>query len=621
MSIVINIILILASIVLIVAVLMQEGNKQGLGAIGGAAETFMGKSKAKGAEGKLLLITKITAAVFVVLAIVATWWNLRAWTVKYYDANGNEYYPAIGSVEANDATYKNTIAQYEKEGTSEAQLKKNIVANTASFTRGADITYVTVPAKEGHSGEWVLAEKKDGKIVAKEGALPTKMPAANVLVMVKYTVNQYELTVVNPDDAEGESFTTGKLDYGTELNYEELGYTAPQAEEGEYLLYSTSETALDNPALYNAKLPETMPASEDGATTYYAYLVKGNCVEFYEEKDGEFVEYYPTIMSSLEYNKLLATYYGYDTEDYDTAAEYKEIVENIGKDIENEEEKELEKDYYRPFVQEGSHLHDAVAYDVPNVPEGKVGVWETENGKELKDLEEMGTERVKLYATYYDAVTLTFTEVKPEGAAEDYALAADKTVTGKAGDAITEDMLPSKEHAAVEWIDAVPETFPEADATYTYKLIPDTKLTFTEKKAEGEEGEAKTETVYGQPGSALTEDMLPAYEGFEIEWNEALPETFPEADATYTFKLNPVEEKAEDIVLTFTEKTPEDAGEDFEPKTFEITGKAGEAIDANEWLRYEGFTGEAVEGETLPEVFPEEAAEYSFTLKEIETEP
>ena len=37
MTIFINILLILISLVLIVAVLMQEGNKQGLGAIGGAA--------------------------------------------------------------------------------------------------------------------------------------------------------------------------------------------------------------------------------------------------------------------------------------------------------------------------------------------------------------------------------------------------------------------------------------------------------------------------------------------------------------------------------------------------------------------------------------------------------
>lgn len=72
LMIVINILLILVAIVLIVVVLLQQGQRQGLGAIGGGAETFFGKSKAKSYEGKLLLITKIGAAIFVVLAIVMT---------------------------------------------------------------------------------------------------------------------------------------------------------------------------------------------------------------------------------------------------------------------------------------------------------------------------------------------------------------------------------------------------------------------------------------------------------------------------------------------------------------------------------------------------------------------
>lgn len=72
LSIIIDIVLILISIALIVAVLMQEGQRQGLGAIGGGAETFFGKNKAKSMEGRLQKYTKIAAAVFIVLAIVAT---------------------------------------------------------------------------------------------------------------------------------------------------------------------------------------------------------------------------------------------------------------------------------------------------------------------------------------------------------------------------------------------------------------------------------------------------------------------------------------------------------------------------------------------------------------------
>ena len=72
LAIIVDIILILVSILLIVAVLMQEGQRQGLGAIGGGAETFFGKNKAKSMEGRLQKITKIAAAVFIVLAIAAT---------------------------------------------------------------------------------------------------------------------------------------------------------------------------------------------------------------------------------------------------------------------------------------------------------------------------------------------------------------------------------------------------------------------------------------------------------------------------------------------------------------------------------------------------------------------
>ena len=72
LSIIVSIILILVSIVLIVAVLMQQGQRQGLGAIGGGAETFLGKNKAKSIEGKLAKITKIAAVVFIVLAIAST---------------------------------------------------------------------------------------------------------------------------------------------------------------------------------------------------------------------------------------------------------------------------------------------------------------------------------------------------------------------------------------------------------------------------------------------------------------------------------------------------------------------------------------------------------------------
>ena len=67
-----NVFLLIAAVVLVVAVLMQDGNSQGIGAVSGGAETFFGKTKARGIDEELKLITKITAVVFIVLAIVMT---------------------------------------------------------------------------------------------------------------------------------------------------------------------------------------------------------------------------------------------------------------------------------------------------------------------------------------------------------------------------------------------------------------------------------------------------------------------------------------------------------------------------------------------------------------------
>lgn len=68
--IILDVILLLSSLVLIVAVLMQPGKSAGLsGAISGGAETFFGKNKAKSYEGKLVLATKITATTVFVLSL------------------------------------------------------------------------------------------------------------------------------------------------------------------------------------------------------------------------------------------------------------------------------------------------------------------------------------------------------------------------------------------------------------------------------------------------------------------------------------------------------------------------------------------------------------------------
>ena len=72
-EIILGIVLILLSVAIIVLVLLQEGKSAGLsGAIAGGAETFFGKNKSRTMESKRVLITKIIAISFFVLALVAT---------------------------------------------------------------------------------------------------------------------------------------------------------------------------------------------------------------------------------------------------------------------------------------------------------------------------------------------------------------------------------------------------------------------------------------------------------------------------------------------------------------------------------------------------------------------
>ncbi len=71
-QIIVNILLILDALVLIVTVLMQSSESDGMSALsGGSSESFFGKNKGSTFEGKMALITKISAGVFVALALIA----------------------------------------------------------------------------------------------------------------------------------------------------------------------------------------------------------------------------------------------------------------------------------------------------------------------------------------------------------------------------------------------------------------------------------------------------------------------------------------------------------------------------------------------------------------------
>lgn len=71
MKIAVTILQLLSALVLILIVLFQSGKSQGLsGAIGGIADSYMAKSKAKSIDAKLAKATKWVGVIFVVLTLV-----------------------------------------------------------------------------------------------------------------------------------------------------------------------------------------------------------------------------------------------------------------------------------------------------------------------------------------------------------------------------------------------------------------------------------------------------------------------------------------------------------------------------------------------------------------------
>ena len=71
MVIFVTILQLISALILIAVVLFQSGKSQGLsGAIGGIADSYLSKSKAKSVDAKLAKATKWVGAVFVVLTLL-----------------------------------------------------------------------------------------------------------------------------------------------------------------------------------------------------------------------------------------------------------------------------------------------------------------------------------------------------------------------------------------------------------------------------------------------------------------------------------------------------------------------------------------------------------------------
>ena len=70
LTVILEVLLLIAALFMIVTVLLQSSNQRGLGAIAGEVTANMNKSKAAPVEAKLALGTKIAATVFIVLTVI-----------------------------------------------------------------------------------------------------------------------------------------------------------------------------------------------------------------------------------------------------------------------------------------------------------------------------------------------------------------------------------------------------------------------------------------------------------------------------------------------------------------------------------------------------------------------
>ena len=68
-GIVLGSVLIVAAIAIIIVIILQQGNQQGIGVVSGAADSYFSKNKARSIVAFLSRWTKVFAAVFVIFVI------------------------------------------------------------------------------------------------------------------------------------------------------------------------------------------------------------------------------------------------------------------------------------------------------------------------------------------------------------------------------------------------------------------------------------------------------------------------------------------------------------------------------------------------------------------------
>lgn len=69
----------LFAVLIIIVVILQEGNQKGVGVVSGGADTFFSKNKARSIDAKLARLTKFFAAGFILFVIAL---NVASFFIK-----------------------------------------------------------------------------------------------------------------------------------------------------------------------------------------------------------------------------------------------------------------------------------------------------------------------------------------------------------------------------------------------------------------------------------------------------------------------------------------------------------------------------------------------------------
>lgn len=129
---IVGIILIVFSVFLVVAVLMQEGKSHNLsGTIAGGADTFFGKNKGQAVSRKLSVLTSVVAVIFVLL--VCTVYIRSA-----ENTNGNEsFWEMVMGSESEDTT---AADDHDHDHDHEDEADTTAADTTAAETTAAETT-------------------------------------------------------------------------------------------------------------------------------------------------------------------------------------------------------------------------------------------------------------------------------------------------------------------------------------------------------------------------------------------------------------------------------------------------------------------------------------------------